>query len=324
MPAHRTTGAAALGNGRSSHWVPMKRQLDTLIAGARSIGAKFIIGSAGTAGGERNLQAVRELVEQIAKETRSALPVALLHAEMEQGLPEEEAGGRQDRPARPVPELTEEDIDSSEPIVGHDGRRAVHQGAGCGADVILGGRATDPAIFAGPPLLGRHPARYRLACRPHHGQGRDDDRPRRGDRVARDSCSSAMTTSSRRPPKKAPTAHLARCAAVTLYENDSPYHTIMPSGVIDTSAAVYEAIDDGKVRSREASSIGTQVHVKLEGARFLGYRAMAFFAVRDPMIMPHVDEWLAKVKVNAERNLHLQGSNRISTQSASGSTARTA
>ena len=70
----------------------MKRQLDTLITGARSIGAKFIIGSAGTAGGDRNLQAVRELVEQIAAENSTCTSGWLCSTRRWTELAQEEAG----------------------------------------------------------------------------------------------------------------------------------------------------------------------------------------------------------------------------------------
>src|SRR5580698_5404051 len=61
-------GPGPLGSGEVSSLGPMKRQLDTLITGSRGIGAKFIIGSAGVAGGDRNLAQVTELVTSIARE----------------------------------------------------------------------------------------------------------------------------------------------------------------------------------------------------------------------------------------------------------------
>jgi hypothetical protein len=176
-----------------------------------------------------------------------------------------------------------------------------------GADVILGGRATDPAIFAGPPLLAGippgiawHAARTMdkgvMMTVPGEETGSLGFIQFRNDHFIASSTKEGTYCTPR------------SVAAVTLYENDSPYHTIMPSGVIDTSACTYEAIENGKVRVEGSQFIpASKYTVKLEGARFVGYRAVTFFGVRDPMLMPHVDGWIEKTRINAERNLHLQG-----------------
>ena len=300
-------GAAHLGSGEVRSQGPMKRQLDTLISGARGIGAKFIIGSAGTAGGERNLDAVRKLVEQIAAERDLHFRMALLHTEMDKGWLKKKLAADKIVSLGPFPKLTDEAIDASTPIVGMMGAEPFLKALDAGADVILGGRATDPAIFAGPPLaagippgVAWHAARTMdkgvMMTVPGEETGSLGFMQFRKDHFIASSTKEGTYCTPR------------SVAAVTLYENDSPYHTIVPSGVIDTSACVYEAIDDGKVKVTGSQFIPAPKYtVKLEGSRFLGYRAITFFAVRDPMIMPYVDEWLAKVKVNAERNLHLQG-----------------
>ena len=300
-------GAAALGTGVVKSLGPMKRQLDTLITGARSIGAKFMIGSAGTAGGERNLQAVRELVEQIAKERDLHFRMALLHAEMSKDYLKRKRAEGKIVPLGPVPELTDEDIDASDPIVGMMGAEPFMKALDAGADVILGGRATDPAIFAGAPLLAGIPAGIAWHAARTMDKGvmmtvPGEETGSLGFMQFRKDHFIASST------KEGTYCTPRSVAAVTLYENDSPYHTILPSGVIDTSACTYEAIEGGKVVVRGSQfATASKYTVKLEGARFVGYRAVTFFAVRDPMIMPHVDAWIEKTRVNAERNLHLQG-----------------
>ena len=261
-------GASHLGSGEVKSLGPMKRQLNTLITGARGIGAKFIIGSAGTAGGERNLAAVRELVEQIAKENDLHFRLALLHAEMDKDWLKKKLAANKIVSLGPFPALTDQDIDNATPIVGMMGVEPFLKALDAGADVILGGRATDPAIFAGPPLaagippgIAWHAARTMdkgvMMTVPGEETGSLGFMQFRKDHFIASSTKEGTYCTPR------------SVAAVTLYENDSPYHTIMPSGVIDTSAAVYEAIDDGKVKVT-----GSQFHqapkytVKLEGARF--------------------------------------------------------
>jgi hypothetical protein len=300
-------GAAALGTGIVKSLGPMKRQLDTLITGARSIGAKFIIGSAGTAGGDRNLEAVRELVEEIAKERSLHFRMALLHAEMDKAYLKRKLAENKIVPLGPFPELTEEAIDNSWPIVGMMGADPFIKALDAGADVILGGRATDPAIFAGPPLRAGIPAgiAWHAARTMDKGVMMTVPGEETGSlgfiQFRRDHFIASST-------KEGTYCTPRSVAAVTLYENDSPYHTIVPSGVIDTTECRYEAIGDGRVKVTGSQFNPAEKYtVKLEGSRFVGYRAITFFGVRDPMLMPHIDEWLAKTRVNAERNLHLQG-----------------
>lgn len=300
-------GAAALGSGVVKSLGPMKRQLDTLITGARGIGATFIIGSAGTAGGDRNLQAVRELVEQIAKERGLHFRMALLHCEMDRDYLKRKRAQNKIVPLGPFPDLTDEAIDASYPIVGMMGAEPFLKALDAGADVILGGRATDPAIFAGPPLRAGIPAGIAWHAARTMDKGvmmtvPGEETGSLGFIHFREDHFIASST------KEGTYCTPRSVAAVTLYENDSPYHTIVPSGVIDTSACRYEAIEDGRVRVTGSRFTPAEKYtVKLEGARFVGYRSITFFGVRDPMLMPHIDEWLAKVRQNAERNLHLQG-----------------
>jgi hypothetical protein len=300
-------GPGPLGSGEVSSLGPMKRQLDTLITGSRGIGAKFIIGSAGVAGGDRNLAQVTELVTSIARERDLHFKLATLHTDLDPEFLKKKLAAGKIRPFGAFPELTAEAIDESVAIVGMMGAEPFTKALDSGADVILGGRATDPAVFAGPPLragipagVAWHAARTMdkgvMMTVPGEATGSLGFVHFRPDHFVASSTKEGTYCTPR------------SVAAVTLYENDSPYRTVMPSGVIDTSEATYEDIGDGRVKvSGSKFEPAEKYTVKLEGARFAGYRAITFFAVRDPMIMPHVTEWLAQTRANAERNLHLQG-----------------
>ena len=306
-------GPKALGSGEGRPGGAVKRQLDTLITGARSIGAKFIIGSAGRAGGDMNLENVRKMVEDIAKERNLHFRLAVIYAELDKSYLKKRLAAGKIRPLGPFPELTEQAIDDSTHIVGMMGVEPFLKALDAGADVILGGRATDPAIFAGPPLRAGIPTGIAW----HGARSMDkgpmmtviDDTGGPGEESGtlgfmqfRKDCFIASST-------KAGTHCTPRSVAtVTLYENPSPYRTIMPSGVIDTSVCKYEAIEGGKVKVTGSEFIpASQYTVKLEGARFVGYRAISIFGIRDPILIPQVDDWLKHARSVAERNLHLQG-----------------
>ena len=66
-------GPLQLGTG-SFNYRGTKQDLGTLIEGARSIGVPFIMGSAGTAGGDIQVNAVADIVRDIAREQGAQVP----------------------------------------------------------------------------------------------------------------------------------------------------------------------------------------------------------------------------------------------------------
>jgi len=86
---------------------------------------------------------------------------------------------------------------------------------------------------------------------------------------------------SRRPPQRAATP--ASVAAHSLYEQSNPYEIIEPDGRVDLGDARYEALDARRTRVSGAEWIpASKTTIKLEGARFLGHRALLLAASADP------------------------------------------
>ena len=82
-------------------------------------------------------------------------------------------------------------------------------------------------------------------------------------------------------------------AAHTFYETGSPVHLYEPSGMVDTSTAVYEAESDRVVRVTGSSFIPAKTYtIKLEGAEKVGYQAICVAGVRDPVLIGQIDSWL--------------------------------
>jgi hypothetical protein len=77
-----------------------------------------------------------------------------------------------------------------------------------------------------------------------------------------------------------------------LYENADPFQMREPGGTLDTSSAVYSALDDRRVRVT-----GSQFHtadtytIKLEGSAIAGYQTLSIAGIRDPAVLDNIETW---------------------------------
>jgi hypothetical protein len=86
-------------------------------------------------------------------------------------------------------------------------------------------------------------------------------------------------------------------AAHTLYENGDPFRLVEPSGILDTTNALYEAVDDRRVRvSGSEFQYASRYTVKLEGSALSGYQTLMLGSVRDPLILRQIDRWTASMQ----------------------------
>jgi hypothetical protein len=96
----------------------------------------------------------------------------------------------------------------------------------------------------------------------------------------------------------------ASVAAHTLYEVADPHRLIMPSGVLDSGAAVYTALDDRRVRVEGGTwTPSAQYTVKLEGSAPLGFLSSFWGSVRDPLLLLQLPEWCAEVEARLRSRL---------------------
>ena len=109
-------GPLQLGTG-SFNYRGTKQDLGTLIEGARSIGVPFIMGSAGTAGGDVQVDAVAEIVRGIARDKGLSFRLALLRCELDKPYVKAKLAEGKVAPMGPVPPLSNEAVDRSAHIV---------------------------------------------------------------------------------------------------------------------------------------------------------------------------------------------------------------
>jgi hypothetical protein len=288
-------GPAPLGSGRPSFPAKaIKRDLRLMLHGARQAQIPLLIGSCGTAGGEPHLQAVAGILQEIAREDRLKFRAALIHAEQDKAYLKRKLRDGKITPLDPAPHFDEATIERSQRIVGMMGAEPYLAALEGGADVVLAGRSSDTAIFAGLPThfgfpegLAWHAAKI-LEC------GAAAATHRKTPDCIMASINSASFVIEPLDPELRCTPQ--SIAAHSLYENADPYLITESAGTIDIRAAEYEAVDHRAVRVRGSQFVRSNKYtVKLEGAELVGYQSIVIGGIRDPFIIRQIDDWLARL-----------------------------
>ena len=289
-------GPSHLGAGHAAFPRPaVKRDLRLMLIGARRLGIPLLIGSAGTAGADAHVEWTFGILREIAREESLSFTLALIRAEQDKAHLKRRLREGRIKPLDPAPQFDERAIDRAEHFVGMMGAEPFLRALEAGADVVLAGRSSDTAIFAGLPMqhgfapgLAWHAAKI-LEC-------------------------GAAAVVNRRTPDcmmafirgdhfivQAPDPEL-RCtpqsiAAHSLYENADPFLIKECSGTIDLTASRYEAVDERAVRVSGSRFIPADVYtVKLEGAEKVGYQSVFIGSIRDPFIIRQIDDWAARLE----------------------------
>ena len=281
-------GPAYLGMGRiATDPETTRRDLTLLLEGARNLGVPLIIGTAGTAGAAPHLEAVLDIVRAVAKDRglhfnlasiRSDIPKDRVMAALQEG---------QLTPLGAFPPATETDVLESPHIVAQMDERPITRALEEGANVVITGRACDTAIYTTVAMmrghdraLATHAAKIiecaSLCCDPG---GRDT--------IMATLDNDGFTLDCMNPNRHAtPTS----VAAHALYEQGDPYTVREPAGELDLSHAVYEALDEHRVRVSGARWRDAESTLKLEAAAPVGFRTAFFAGTSDPRVIARIEK----------------------------------
>lgn len=291
-------GPYCLGAGKTAFSRDaVRRDLRLMLLGARRLRIPLLVGSCGTAGADIHLAHVRDIVLEIAQQESLRFTLALIHAEQSKGYLRRRLREGRIKPLHPAPKFDEAVIDRSECIVGMMGAEPYLQALDAGADVVLAGRSSDTAIFAGlpvrhgfPPGAAWHAAKI-LECGA-------------ASVVQRKTPDCMMATIRKDHFVVEPLDAQLGCtpqsiAAHTLYENADPFLIKESAGIIDVRAAEYHAVDGRSVKVMNSSFMPAETYtVKLEGAEKVGYQSILLGSIRDPFIIRQIDEWTARLRSN--------------------------
>ena len=289
-------GPYYLGSGKCvNSRMSMKRDLRLMLHAASANNIPMVIGSCGGAGGEPHLQTVAEIVREIAREDGLHMKVATIHAEQDKAWVKQQLKDGRVKPLRNSPDLDEPTIDRATRVVGMMGPEPFMQALDNGAQIVLAGRSSDPAPWAGCAMRSQLPpapswfAGKVLEC---------------GATAALPKGHDCMLTTVRRDHVIIEAMNPIRIctpfsvANHSLHENASPNLHVEPGGLLDTTDCRFEAETDRSVRVSGLKWSQQPYTIKLEGAELVGYRAITICGTRDPMLIGIIDEFLASVREN--------------------------
>jgi hypothetical protein len=273
----------------------VKRDLEVMLLAAKEQRIPVIVGTAGGSGAKPHLDWCVNIVREIAREHQLHFKMAIISADISEETITEALAQEKIKALQTDQMLTETEFKASANIVGQMGVEPFINALEEGAEVIIAGRAYDPAVFAALPIwrgfdpgLALHMGKIlecaAIAATP--GSGSDC---MFGTIRADHFCLEPLN-----PERKCTTMSVA---AHTLYEKTDPYLLPGPGGVLDLRNCRFIQETDNRVKVTGSRFVpDDQYTVKLEGAKLVGYRTLSIAGARDPVFIEHLPEIIAGVK----------------------------
>ena len=288
-------GPHYLGSGKPfCSPIAIRRDLRLMLNAAVRQGIPLVIGTSGGAGGAPHLKLVADMAREIAREDGLHFKLAQVHAEQDKATVRRLARAGRVKGLVNQPDLTDETIDKSARIVGMMGAEPFIEALDNGAQVVLAGRASDPASWAAavtraqlPPAPGWYAGKM-LEC------GATPSIPKGHDCLFVTVREDHVDCEPLNPARRCTPMSIANHS---LHENSSPIHHIEPGGMLDTSDCRFEALSDRAVRISGMRWVPAEKYtVKLEGVEMAGYRAICVCGSRDPLLIGRLDSFLDSVR----------------------------
>ncbi|MGI6382905.1 MAG: acyclic terpene utilization AtuA family protein [Tissierellaceae bacterium] len=303
-------GPAPLGADKSAglyEW--QKHDLELMLLASREQGVPMIIGSAGDTGTNSRVDMYVQMIKDLAREHKlpkfklayfySEVDKEYLRRKLEDGEVIEGLDSR--------PNLTIEELDATERIVAVAGIHPYIKALEMGADVIIGGRSSDIAIFAAPAIYEGFPEAesYYLGkvlecasfCAEPYG--------------AKESVIGTITHEDVKVEAMAPWQRctVASVAAHAMYERTNPYFEHFAGGYIDMTDCVYDQYDEKTTRITGPKFIPHEgrIKVKLEGSAKVGEMYLGIAGVRDPYTIENIDKVLELSRASVEEKYGKEG-----------------
>jgi hypothetical protein len=275
-----------------SHKEWQKHDLELMLLASREQGVPMIIGSAGDTGTNSRVDMYVEMIRNLAKKHHmkefklayfySEVDKEYLRKKMESGEVVEGLDGRSN--------LTIEELDKTNRIVAVAGVHPFIKALEMGADVIIGGRSSDVAVFAAAGIHEGFPesisyyAGKVLECASFCCEPYGAKETIIGTLTKDDVKVTAMNPAQR--------CTIASVAGHAMYERSNPYFEYVAGGMMDMRECVYEQYDEKTCRITGAKFIPIKgkTRVKLEGSGKVGERYLGMAGIRDPYTIKHIDE----------------------------------
>ena len=268
-----------------------KKDLERLILGANKLNIPVIVGSSGGSGAISHVNWTLDILDEIVKENNLYhMKQAVIWADIDKEVIKKNIELNNVEPLNSnVKPLDIETLNQTNSVVAQMGVEPIIKALETKAQIIICGRAYDPAIFAAFGIykgydaalsyhLGKILECGALCCDP--GTTKDC---MMGE-LHKDYFDIYSPNENR---KCSPTS----VAAHTFYEKDHPYLLHGPGIIQDLSQCEFIKIDDNTVRVKKSQLQATDPYmIKMEGARKVAYRTFVIAGVRDPILIDRIEE----------------------------------
>jgi hypothetical protein len=282
--------------------------LETMLLASRRLGVPMIIGSAGDTGSNSRVDRFVGIVQDLARKHRLAkFRIGYFYSEVAKDalrrrmIAGEEIAGLDERAALDLATL-----DATDRIVAVAGVHPYIKLLDRRADVIVGGRSSDCAIFAAPAIRAGFPEGLAyfygkvLECASFCAEPYAGKESVLGEITMDDVKVTAMLPEQRCTP--------ASVASHAMYERANPFFEYFLGGHLDMSACRYEAYDERTCRITGPRYVPAgELRVKLEGAGKIGERYVGIVGVRDPYTIANIDQVIAWARSQAAERFGAEG-----------------
>ena len=264
--------------------------LEHMLLAARRLGVPMIVGSAGDTGSNSRVHLFVGIIKDLArKHGLSKFRVGYFQSEVGKAYlrGKIEAGDTiHGLDARPPLDLAA--LDATDRLVAMAGVHTYIKLLDQGADVIIGGRSSDCAIFAAPAIRRGFPEGLAyfygkvLECASFCAEPYAGKESVLGEITMDDVKVTALLPEQR--------CTIASVAGHAMYERPNPFYEYFLGGHIDMSECRYEQYDERTTRIVGPKYVpATELRAKLEGAGKIGERYIGMVGVRDPYTIENID-----------------------------------
>lgn len=276
----------------------VKRDIELSLPSALERKIPYIIGSAGTAGGDAHIEIVREIISEISKDKNLSFKMAIIHTEITKDYLKNKLKEGKVK-SLGAPKLTEMEIDNSVRLVSQIGVMPFIKALDEKPDVIIAGRACDTAIYAAVPLRnGYNPGPVWHAAKIIECGAFCTEPGTAGDCMLADIQKDYFILE---PPNLSRKCTVVKAAAHALYEQANPYFVYEPDGMMDLTDCKYEQITDRKVKVSGSRYLEAKKKtIKIEGVKKAGYRTISLGATRTRAMINSIDSIFKDIRNRVE------------------------
>ena len=271
-----------------------RHDLEHMLLASRKLGVPMIIGSAGDTGSNSRVDLFVRIIEELAqKHGLGKFRLGSFYSEVSKDRVRQAIrNGSGVLGLDGFADLTEAELDATDRIVAMAGVHPYVELLKQGADVIIGGRSSDAALFAAPALFHGFPADYAyylgkvLECASFCAEPYGGKETVMGEISQDDVLVTAMSPQQR--------CTIASVSGHAMYERSNPYEEFFAGGKLDMTHCRYEQVSEKTTRITGSRFLSDRrVRVKLEGAGKVGERYVGICGIRDPYTVANVDKVLA-------------------------------